>query len=74
MVSDPRRQSSAGGATTAALWKINSKEQLEKQAELNAGNGLIRSILWHPQRPKEAISVEDGRWRLWSIESAANVR
>ena len=67
-------QRSAGGTSTAALWNINSKAQLEKKAELKAGSGIPRSVLWHAQRPNEAITIEDGRWRLWNIGSTANVR
>lgn len=64
----------AGGTSTAALWSINAKAQLEKKAELTAGNGIPRSVLWHAQRHNEAISIEDGHWRLWNIDSTANVR
>ena len=64
----------AGGTSTAALWNINGKAQLEKKAALPAGTGIPRSVLWHGQRPTEAITIEDGRWRLWNIDSTANVR
>ncbi|KAL3130790.1 hypothetical protein ABBQ38_000129 [Trebouxia sp. C0009 RCD-2024] len=65
--------SNHGGASTAALWNINAKAQLEKKAELTAGNGIPRSVVWHAQRHNEAISIEDGRWRLWNIDSTANM-
>ena len=63
-----------GGTFTAAVWSINSKEQLEKTAELKTGSSVPRSVLWHKQRAKEAVVIEDGRWRLWSIDAVANVR
>ncbi len=66
--------SSAAGAHTATLWKLSSKEQLEKKAELKAGDGTPRSVLWHAQRPHEAISIEDSRLRLWNLNDTANVR
>ena len=64
----------AGGTSVAALWNINGKAQLEKKADLTAGTGIPGSVLWHAQRPNEAITIEDGRWRLWNIDSTANVR
>lgn len=62
-----------GGARTAILWNISSKDQLEKTAELKAGSGIPRAVLWHAQRPNEAISIEDNRWRLWNLKDAANM-
>ena len=59
---------------TATVWGLTAKQQLTKKAELKAGTGTPRSVLWHLQRANEAISIEDGRWRLWHLSDAANVR
>lgn len=63
-----------GGMHTATVWGFTAKQQLTKKAELKAGTGTPRSVLWHLQRGNEAISIEDGRWRLWHLSDAANVR
>ena len=73
-MNDMTQHACAGGTHTATLWGLTAKQQLEKKAELKAGSGTPRSVLWHPQRANEAISIEDGRWRLWNLNDAANVR
>lgn len=62
-----------GGMHTATVWGFTAKQQLTKKAELKAGTGTPRSVLWHLQRGNEAISIEDGRWRLWHLSDAANM-
>lgn len=68
----------AGGTFTATVWRTDpASAMLHQQAQLTTGQQAetTRQVLWREQQADQVLTIQEDRWRLWSLEGgAANVR
>jgi len=63
---------SAGGGFGAALWSFgDGAPELTKVCALEGNEGVVRSILWHPEDEESLVSIEEGAVRFWSVGDCA---
>ena len=68
----------AGGTFTATVWRTDAAAaMLHQQAQLTTGQQAetTRQVLWREQQADQVLTIQEDRWRLWSLEGGkANVR
>ena len=63
---------------TATVWRTDpAAAMLHQQAQLTTEQqaDTTRQVLWREQQADQVLTIQEDRWRLWSLEGgAANVR